>query len=83
MKGKIFGYPEDIVSYHTDDDMELSDKSLVSARSFFYLLEWVSQYGNFYIVENFNKKMVKELTKEEYKQFFTHATQQESIYDEE
>lgn len=81
MKGKTFNYPEEIVSYNTYDDMILSDKSLVSARSFFYLLEWVSQYGNNYIIENFNKKMVKELTKEEYKQFFTHATQSESIYD--
>lgn len=78
--GKTFEN-EGQVSYHVDDDIILSDKSLVSARSFFYLLEWNSQYGNDYIKNNFFKEQVKDLTKEEYKDFFTYATQQESIYD--
>jgi len=54
---------------------ELSDGFEVSARSYYYLLDWneVDEYK--FITEKFNKIRLKDLILSEYKILFAHATQ--------
>lgn len=48
--------------------------SKVSARSYYYLLDWNDSNKWKYLSETFNKKQLSFLTREEYKKLFEHAT---------
>lgn len=55
----------------------LSDGFEVSARSYYYLLDWNEVNEWRYIAEEFGKTCLKDLTKVEYKKLFNHATTSE------
>ena len=52
----------------------LSDGTEVSARSYYYLLDWNEQNMWQFISENFNKGRLMDLTISEYKKLFIEAT---------
>lgn len=55
----------------------LADGFEVSARSYYYLLDWNEVNEWKFMVETFNKTKLKELTLSEYKILFSHATKTE------
>ena len=55
----------------------LIDGFEVSARSYYYLLDWNEVNEWKYMADNFNKATLKELTLEEYKQLFEYAVNNE------
>ena len=56
----------------------LNDGYEVSARSYYYLLDWNEVNEWRYIADNFGKGRLKDLTIIEYKQLFQFATTSES-----
>lgn len=56
----------------------LADGFEVSARSYYYLLDWNELNGWEYITHAFLKTRLCDLTKEEYKKLFDYATSSES-----
>lgn len=52
----------------------LIDGFQVSSRSYYYLLDFNENDGWKYIITNFNKYSLKDLTQEEYKILFRYAT---------
>ena len=57
---------------------KLADGFEVSARSYYYLLDWNEVNGWEYITHSFWKTTLNALTKEEYKKLFDYATMSES-----
>lgn len=57
----------------------LSDGTEVSARSYYYLLDWNEENRKEYIYKTFNKERLCDLTILEYRQLFCYATQIESL----
>lgn len=55
----------------------LSDGTEVSARSYYFMLDWNEQNEHEYLWKTFQKIKLSELTFEEYHQAFIHATQRE------
>lgn len=53
----------------------LADGTQVSARTYYYLLDFNDRYRWKFIIENFNKQKLHELTIEEYIKLFDHATE--------
>lgn len=58
---------------------ELSDGTEVSARSYYYLLDWNEVNEREYINSKFNKNRLCDLTILEYRDLFCYATQMESV----
>jgi hypothetical protein len=56
---------------------KLADGFEVSARSYYYLLDWNDLDNGNYIVKEFGKTRIKELTRVEYKRMFNMATTRE------
>lgn len=56
----------------------LADDYEVTARSYYYLLDWNEQNEWRYISDNFGKEKLKELIREEYLELFQYATNQET-----
>jgi len=52
----------------------LADGFEVSARSYYYLLDWNEVNEWMYMVHKFKKTRLCDLTKDEYKQLFQYAT---------
>ena len=55
--------------------MRLLDKTEVSARSYYFLLDWNEQNDWQYIHNQYGKGSLKDLTFEQYKELFSYATQ--------
>ena len=55
--------------------MKTIDNIDVTARSYYFLLDWNEQNEWEYIHQQYNKGSLKDLTFEEYKQLFGYATQ--------
>jgi len=53
---------------------ELADGTQVSARTYYYLLDFNDRYNWKFIEANFNKIKLKDLTIDEYRQLFDYAT---------
>jgi hypothetical protein len=55
----------------------LTDKSMVSDRSYYYLLDWNEQNERKFINEKFNKNRLCDLTRDEYLVLWLQATTDE------
>lgn len=53
---------------------ELADGTQVSARTYYYLLDFNDRYEWKFIQDNFNKTKLKDLNIDEYRRLFDHAT---------
>jgi hypothetical protein len=53
---------------------ELADGTQVSPRTYYYLLDFNDRTSWKYIIENFEKNRLKDLTIKEYVELFNHAT---------
>ena len=58
----------------------LSDGTIVIDRTFYYLLDWNDRDYWKFMTENFNKKRLMDLTLEEYKTLWEHATKEDTKY---
>jgi hypothetical protein len=57
----------------------LFDGTEVTARTYYYLLDFNDRYNWEYIINTFNKKKLSDLTIKEYKQLFHYATNNDEI----
>ena len=55
--------------------MKTIDNVDVTARSYYFLLDWNEKNDWEYIISQYGKEKLKDLTFEEYKQLFDYATQ--------
>jgi hypothetical protein len=58
---------------------KLSDGTEVSARTYYYLLDFNERYNWEFMYNTFNKKKLCELTIVEYRQLFEHATEVDKV----
>lgn len=56
---------------------QLSDGSIVSSKSYYFLLDWNDYNDRVFIQEKFNKQRLIDLTKEEYLILWLNATIEE------
>jgi hypothetical protein len=59
---------------------KLIDGIEVSARSYYFLLDWNEQDEHKTLIETFSKMRLCDLNIDQYTQLFNHATQKEGIY---
>ena len=52
----------------------ISDRSQVAARTYYYLLDFNDRFGKEFMFQKFGKMRLGELTSNEYRQLFEHAT---------
>lgn len=58
---------------------ELADGTQVSARTYYYLLDFNDRYNWEFMYNTFNKKRLCDLTIVEYRQLFEHATEVDKV----